>query len=1020
MKSVVVRCRQCQTKNRVSFEPRKQCVCENCGTPFRLPAELVVAPARSKPEVSVPRRQPSPQAVIARPVKKRKPSKRRPESRTYLVPGLILMIVVMGGLYWGMSRSSQSVTQASEKKTSSDSADSSSAPILSQEHPQEATLAEVGLEEQPVKELEPSHQNPPVQLAMNEATTPAAPAPVSTTPSPSSSSSLIADESGYRQIVAPFMKTYCLGCHGPETQEADFRVDAEFLKNNFSELAAKQRWGEIVNVLNSHEMPPESETQPDPKDVARVVDWITGQMVQAEALRRDSAIVLRRLNRQEYRNTIRDLFGIDFDVAAFMQDPLAGGFDNNGSALTISPLHLEIYYNAAHAILNRVLVEGKRPPVLRWRFQPESGHSDSNRVTYDKQRIIVNSGKPNRDEGDFVVVHTDSWDRKINVRDFQLPYEGEYIIRIRAAGTVPTRAEVVESARAILLERMEKQTVKQPDRVESHKRQMERDLEHFKTDRMYDYGPPRLKFVQSLGGQPHVITEFDVTAPVAKPRIYEIPLRFTTERAGFNVEYAYSIPKALENFWFQGNDEFARPELWVDWIEIEGPIYDSWPPSVHRNLISETISRKADERPAAKKILARFMKRAYRRPVTDREIDQKMQLFDLVREESPSFIEAMKTPLIAVLVSPQFLYLAEPAEITPEASAVASGRQLSDYELATRLSYFLWSSIPDETLLQLAESGQLKNPQVMSEQVERMLADSKSSAFVENFAGQWLGLREVGANPPAPDLYPRYDRHLELSIVGEPLAFFTEIMKNRLSVMNFVKSDFVVINERLGRFYGIPGVTGDTFQRVAVPEGVHRGGIVTQASMLTTTSNGTRTSPVKRGTWVMKNLLGIDPGLPVANVGEIAPKVPGIDKATVRQRLEIHRELPQCARCHNKIDPLGFALENFNAAGEWRDQEGFGYKGRISQNDPVIDASAKLIDGTEFVGVNGLRDVLTEKKELFLSCLTSKLLAYALGRELGIADQVHVKAAVAHLQQNEDSLPALIQFIVASEPFRTK
>jgi hypothetical protein len=308
----------------------------------------------------------------------------------------------------------------------------------------------------------------------------------------------------------------------------------------------------------------------------------------------------------------------------------------------------------------------------------------------------------------------------------------------------------------------------------------------------------------------------------------------------------------------------------------------------------------------------------------------------------------------------------------------------------------------------------------MVEQVDRMLEDPKSEALVKNFAGQWLGLREVGANPPAADLYPRYDRHLELSIVEESLAFFREILRNDLNVMNFVKSDFVVINERLGRFYGIPGVRGDHFRRVAVPADVHRGGVVTQASVLSTTSNGTRTSPVKRGTWVMKNVLGIDPGLPVANAGEIAPKVPGLDKATVRQRLEIHRELPQCARCHNKIDPLGFALENYNAAGEWRDREGFGYKGRIGDNDPLIDASSKLLDGTEINGVDGLREALLARQDLFLNCLSSKLLTYALGRELGVADQIEVNAAVEHLKRTDASLRSLIQFVVVSRSFRSK
>ncbi len=818
------------------------------------------------------------------------------------------------------------------------------------------------------------------------------------------------DEIGFRDVISPFLKTHCLKCHGPEKKEGQLRVDQQ-LKNEFLDPTSKEKWGEVINVLNSHEMPPEGEPQPKPDEVARVVDWITEQMTQAELIRRDGVIVLRRLNRDEYRNTIRDLIGVDFDVSGFPQDPPAGGFDNNGKALTLSPLHTELYLEAARKILDRALVEGDRPPAIKWRFEPETGDSDSNRVKYDGNNAIVNGGRNPVKDG-FKVLHHDSWDKHLNARDFKVKHEGEFIVRIRAAGRVPTREEVVETARLKLAERRDKQTKENPKGEKYHVAQFETDLKHFETDRMYDYGPPRLKLVQTLGGQPKTIAELDVDAPLKEPMIYEVRTRFNTESAGLTIEYAYAIPRVLENFWFQGHDEFARPELYVDWFELEGPLFESWPPPSHQRILFESPKSKTDERGYVHDVLARFMRRAYRRPVSEAEIDDKLKLFDLVRKDEPSFLQAIKTPLFAVMVSPHFLYLAEPVAPTAQ--------RLSDQELAARLSYFLWSTMPDDELFRLAESGKLRDPKTLTAQVNRLLADSKSDAFVRNFAGQWLGLREVGANPPAADLYPQYDRHLEVSIVDESRAFFAEILKHDLSVMNFVGSDFVVINERLARFYGIGNVRGDQFRKVAVPDGVHRGGVVTQASVLTITSNGTRTSPVKRGTWVMKNLLGTDPGLPVANAGDIAPKVPGIDKATVRKRLEIHRQLPQCARCHNKIDPLGFALENFNAAGEWRDQEGFGYKGRVNRDDPQIDASSKLPDGTEITGVDGLRTALRQKEDLFLKNLAGKLLTYALGRELGVADQPTVKAAVEHSKKNGYTMRSLLQFIVTSEMFGTK
>jgi mono/diheme cytochrome c family protein len=829
------------------------------------------------------------------------------------------------------------------------------------------------------------------------------------------------DEQGFHAIVEPFLHAHCMECHGPEAQEADLRVDVD-LTTDFLALANKARWEEVVNVLNSHEMPPEEKPRPPEEQVARVVDWITSQMVRAELHRRDSAIVMRRLNRHEYQNTIRDLLGVDVDVSGFPQDPPAGGFDNNGQALSVSPLLMELYLDTARKILDRALVEGDQPPALRWRFQPESGNGDDNRVTYDGQRVIVH-GSQCRIDGDYKVMHHQSWDRHLNARDFALPHAGEYIIRIRAAGTIPDRAAVVASARKFHERRLEERMREKPDGERWYREEMERDLAHFEAHRMYGYGPPRLKLVQNLGGQPRVIAEFDVPASLDDPQVYEVRARFTTEKAGLTIEYAYDLPKEIENFWMQGHDEFARPELWVDWFEIEGPVYDAWPPSPHTRLLGNRLPSRAGERAAAREVLSRFMREAYRRHVTNDEIEAKLVLFDAVRAESESYVQAIKTPLIAVLSSPHFLYLTEGRGSTPVATAADerhTPRRLSDHELAARLSYFLWSSMPDEELNSLADSGRLSDAATLRTQVDRMLADPKSRALVENFTGQWLGLRDVGANPPAEDLYPQYDRHLELSMIGEGESFFAEILRHDLSVLNFVRSEFVVINERLARYYGIDGVRGDNFRRVAITPDSHRGGVVTQAAVLTITSNGTRTSPVKRGTWVLKNLLGIDPGLPVANAGEIAPQVPGIDRATVRQRLEVHRTLAQCARCHNKIDPLGFALENFNAAGAWRDQEGFGYKGRVNRDDPFIDASATMPDGTEFVGVAGLQASLMEQEELFLGCLSAKLLTYALGRELGVADQVHVQAAVRQLQSDDDTLRSLIQFIVQSEPFQTK
>ena len=875
----------------------------------------------------------------------------------------------------------------------------------------------------------------------------------------------VADTAGYQKTVAPFLTAYCQKCHAGEKPQADFAVDLKRLPIDFSQASTRMSWREMVNVLNSHEMPPEKEKQPKPQEVAAVVDWITQQTVRAELAGRERSVVLRRLNREEYRNTIRDLIGVDFDTSGFPQDPPAGGFDNNGGALTMSPLHVEMYLAAAQQIVDRALVEGDRPAVVKWRFEPKVGPADRTRLRLDPRNNPLVNGGNNVQDGPWVVVHHSSWDTNVGARDFRVPTAGRYAIRVHAAGRVPKRNQVVASAERILKHRQKEQDQKNPKGKQWTQRQFEEDLKHFQTDRMYDYGPPRIKMVLQLGPLPKTIAEFDADGSPDKPKVHETIVRFTTESAGISFEYAYAIPRVLENFWMQGHATFARPELMIDWFEVEGPLYDAWPPASHTRILFDSPSRKADETKYAREVLARFMRSAYRRPVAAAEINARLKLYTAARKEK-SFLEAIKLPLVAVLASPHFLYLAEPlaegtssvatggsmskpapAKSTATGSAsrpaakgtstptsakpnapittattpsVPAAARLNDHQLASRLSYFLWSSMPDDELSKLADDGKLRDAKVRAAQVDRMLADPKSDALVKNFAGQWLGLRDVGANPPATDLYPQYDRHLETSIVGESEAYFKEFLKSGRDVRQMIRSDFVTINERLARYYGIPDVRGDEFRVVTVPKGVPRGGIVTQASILTTTSNGTRTSPVKRGTWVLKTLMGIDPGLPVANAGEIAPKVPGIDKATVRQRLEIHRELPQCARCHSKIDPLGFALENYNAAGEWRDREGFGYKGRIGANDPLIDNSSKMPDGTSIQGVAGLQEAMLAKEDLFLGALASKLTTYALGRELGLADQPTMKAAVAETKRGKYALTSLVKFIVSSEPFETR
>jgi len=846
----------------------------------------------------------------------------------------------------------------------------------------------------------------------------------------------ITDNAGYQRNAAQVFKRYCLDCHSGATPAGDFAID-NGLEPNFANRTIAARWREVINVLNSHEMPPEGEKQPLPDEITRLVEWATAEMIRLELHERKQHVTLRRLNRNEYRNTIADLLAIDFDTSHFPEDATASGFDNIGQALGSSPLQVELYLAAAESIANRLFVLDEQPESIHWRFEPESGDSDRNRVRYGKNNAIVNGGR-NKLDGDGRVMHHASWDRNINARDFRLPHEGVYMIRVRAASRIPSRDEVVAYASDLIAEKCDRAVEKNPQRRESIESRFAKELEHFKTSRHYDYGPARLKIVTHLGGQPTTVAEFDVDSLLAGeatsqsrrdlPTVFEFPVRMTTESAGITLHYVYKVPSELENFTIQHKDEFPRPEAWVDWFEIEGPMYPSWPPPSHvRWLPADLPTDKNQQRELANRVLKQFLPRAFRRPINATELGSFLDLYDsaFAADENSTdplerFIAALKVPFVAALVSPHFLFLAEPIDSDDhrEANAV----KLNDFEIASRLSYLLWSSMPDDTLLKIAAAGKLADHQVRRQQVDRMLDDPRAEQFTTNFAGQWLGIREVGSNPPANDLFRDYDTHVETSIFRQTLALFADTLHNDRDILALIDNDHEMLNERLSRYYDLPKVEGDQFRRVKLLPGSTRGGLLTHASILTITSNGTRTSPVKRGTWILKTLLASDPGLPVANVGEIAPKVPGIDKATVRDRLEIHRQLAQCARCHNKIDPLGFALENFDAAGRWRLREGFGYQGRIDDNDPLIDSSAVMPDGTPIQGLAGLRQAILQRKTLFLTSLTEKLYTYALGREIGYADQHMIRRTVTATDTTPEqrTLRNLIHQIVTSDAFENR
>jgi mono/diheme cytochrome c family protein len=499
------------------------------------------------------------------------------------------------------------------------------------------------------------------------------------------------------------------------------------------------------------------------------------------------------------------------------------------------------------------------------------------------------------------------------------------------------------------------------------------------------------------------------------PKVIEFVCRMA---GGTHVNFAaHKLPYAPRT---RNIKEHPGTGIAVQWLEVEGPLIDTWPPASHRHLFGDLplrpVSPKSQvfsvvsEQPRAdaERLLRVFMRRAYRRPVTADELAPIVKLVTDQLDAKQSFEEAMRVGTKAILCSPDFLFFPEKRAVT------------DDLALAARLSYFLWNTQPDEELAKLAEQGVLSRPEKLRAQVERLLNHPRARGFIKNFVAQWLDLRQIDFTMPDRKLYPEFDDALRRSMVEETELFFDEVLKRDLSLVNFVDSDFSILNERLALHYGIASVKGPGMRRVALPAGSHRGGVLTQASVLKVTANGTSTSPVTRGGWVLRNILGKPPDPPPPNAGAIEPDIRGAK--TIREQLDKHRRAASCASCHVKIDPLGFALENFDVTGAWRDKYRVlsGPNLAMTPNGPLVEADSSLADGRSFRNIDELKKLLIEDKDQLARCLTEKLLIYGTGRNLRFSDRAVVKEIVARSRGKDYGLRSLIHEIVQSRTFLNK
>lgn len=709
------------------------------------------------------------------------------------------------------------------------------------------------------------------------------------------------------------IERYCIDCHNANDLAGELRLDDK----DVTEVGEHPEvWEGVVRKLRTGMMPPAGEPRPERFALDSVAAELEGRL-DANALNTPrEATVLRRLNRTEYANAIRDLLHVNIDAQSMLPlDDSSEGFDNVATALGVSPSLIEAYVSAALKVSRRALGDRTAP-------QTQMSYAAPQRLLQDRHL----DGLPLGTRGGIRIEH-------------EFPLDADYEFRVRSGfrRAPGARLDVTLDGTPVLL-------------------------------------TGAGTFTLTVTAGPHVLT-----AAVVDSR----------RPAGVDDIYARRDPPAG-----------------ISSIEIIGPLRAGGPGNTpgRRRVLSCQPQNAAEETPCAESIIDSVATRAFRRPVSREDLEPLIEFYTVARRGG-DFESGIQNALARILVDPRFLYR---FEIAPASAESGERYAIDDFELASRLAFFLWSSIPDDRLLEIARGGTLHEPRVLLTETRRMLADPKAHALVENFAAQWLFLRELDSvTPDAED----FDANLRLAMTEETQRLFAAIMREDLSVIRLLDADFTYLNDRLAAHYGIDGIKGSYFRRVDLPADSQRRGLLGHASILTLTSVTNRTSPVIRGSWILETLLGSAAPVPPPNVettlegddgGEIA--------ATVRARLEAHRAAPTCASCHAIMDPIGFSLENFDLIGAWRD----------SDEGMQIDTRATLADGTPIDGPAELRQALLTRSDAFVTTMTEKLLTYALGRGVDYADAPTVRAIVRDAAQSDYRFSALVQGIVRSEPFLTR
>ena len=762
-----------------------------------------------------------------------------------------------------------------------------------------------------------------------------------------------------------FVSTYCAGCHNDRLRSGGLSLVDPALGNP---ALHPELWEKVLHKVSTGQMPPPRQARPDPAMLGRIVTDITNTLDRAAELRPDPGRVgAHRLNRTEYGNAVRDLLGVTIDTSALLlQDEADDGFDNVAASLALSPAHLERYLTAAREI-SRLAVGD---PSLA-----ESTRSTTYLVPrLLEQDVRLGDDLPFGSRGGLAVRH-------------QFPLTGEYAFKIRLRRQVYDYIVGMGHAQDLDL------------RIDGTR------VKRFRVGGETTGTPgPQTWNGEIVGDTPYELylhaadAGLEVRAPVSAG-VHVVSASFADtpwEPEG--------VAQPLAVDFGRGSDEQFDGLAAVDAVTINGPYRgaSAGDTASRRLIFSCRPAVVAEETRCARRILSRLARRAYRRPATAEEMATLLGFFDAAAK-ARGFEAGVQSAIERMLVSFNFLFR---IEREPAASAGASYR-VDDLDLASRLSFFLWNSIPDDTLLALAERNQLRDPAVLTQQVARMLRDPKGSSLVTSFAGQWLGVRKAQGVLPDPNVFPEFDENLRRAFQRETTMFVESQIASDRSIVDLITADYSFVNERLAQHYGLPGVTGERFRRVTLADG-RRGGILGQGTVLMVTSYPDRTAPVVRGFWVLESLLGMPPPPPPPDIPDLKTVTEDGTPLSMRAQMERHRQNPACSVCHVRMDPLGFSLENFDAIGRWRQTSG----------GIPVDASAVFADGTLIDGVAGLRAFIVKHQASYIHTFVSKMLAYALGRQLDYRDQPAIRRVVRDAAASGYRWSAIVRGIVSSMPFQ--